>query len=251
MQGSAARGAARGFVLSFSRTPGVSYADMMQMVDAARRYLARHPEELTRAMRNAFGLRVGVPLAALRWLGAQLEAQGTVSGLRIDAVPPGIRVSGHFDVMRTPVRGSATVYVDQIRVTADSIRLAIRLEDVDLALEGDADTPVAMLLKSRALDLTRPGDLVANLPRRPPAIVEARENRVVLDLMRDPKLAEHPLTRPLVGVVSSLVTLRSVETDPAHLDVAFRPLPNGLLGPAAAVRRHMVAPAIARLRALG
>ena len=52
----------------------------MSAVEAARGYLVDHPGEITRAIRNAFGLRVGVPLAALRWFGRQAEKAGKVEG---------------------------------------------------------------------------------------------------------------------------------------------------------------------------
>ena len=58
---------------------------------AAREFVSNHPEELGRALRNAFGLRFGIPLAALRWLGNQAVASGKVKALQIDAKPPGVR----------------------------------------------------------------------------------------------------------------------------------------------------------------
>jgi hypothetical protein len=47
-----------------------------ETVEAVRSYLRTHPEELGRAVRSALGLRFGVPLAALRWLGLQAERSG-------------------------------------------------------------------------------------------------------------------------------------------------------------------------------
>ena len=83
-------------------------------VEAARGYLRDNPSEITRAIRNAFGLRVGVPLAALRWFGKQAEKAGKVEDLKIDAVPPGIRVSASVDLMHTPIRAGAIIYIDRI-----------------------------------------------------------------------------------------------------------------------------------------
>ena len=68
-------------------------------LDAARGYLKTHPEEITRAVRNAFGLRLGVPLQALRWLGRQAEKSGKVEDLRIDSIPPGIKVGASLNLM--------------------------------------------------------------------------------------------------------------------------------------------------------
>lgn len=190
-------------------------------------------------------MRLGVPLAALRWLGAQLEKQGKVRDLVIDSAPPGLRVGANLDLMNTPVRASATVFVERVQVTSDQMTLALRLEDVSLAVRGTtAKTPVAMLIRSGALDLSRPANLVAHLPDVPPVVVEARDNRIVLDLLRAPQLAENVLVRKIVGVLSAFVTVHGLETDEGHVDLAFRAFPNGLLGAARAVRRHIVRPSL-------
>lgn len=216
-------------------------------MDAARDYLRTHPEELARAVRSAFGLRFGVPLAALRWAGRQAERTGKVQDLKIDAEPPGLRVAASLDAMGTPIRASAVVYIDRIIFTEEELTVAIRLDDVNLKLNGHAESPVAMLIQSGALDLSNPGDLAAYLPNRPPVLAEARGNKIVLDLMRDPKIGENPLVRRIVGLLTSFVTLGGIESDPKHLDVRFRAFPSGVFGAARAVRRHVVLPGIGRL----
>jgi hypothetical protein len=216
-------------------------------LDAARGYLKTHPEEITRAVRNAFGLRLGVPLQALRWLGRQAEKSGKVEDLRIDSIPPGIKVGASLNLMGTPLRASAVIYIDRIVFNEDELTVALRLEDVDLKLNGNAETPVAALIKSGALDLSRPGTLVGFMPKRNPVIAEARDNRIVLDLMRDPKIGKNPLVRSAVAVLTSFVTLQNVQADESHLDISFRALPVGLRGAARSVRSHVVLPGIGRL----
>ncbi|HJL33223.1 MAG TPA: hypothetical protein RMI62_29290 [Polyangiaceae bacterium LLY-WYZ-15_(1-7)] len=215
-------------------------------LEAARGYLRTHPEELGRAVRNAFGLRLGVPLVALRWLGRQAEKSGKVSDLKIDSVPPGLRASASLDLMGTPLRASAVVYIDRIVFNEDELTVAVRLEEGDLRLNGDAETPVAALIKSGALDLSKPGTLVGYMPKRSPVIAEARDNRIVLDLMRDPKIGKNPLVRSAVAVLTSFVTLKNVEADEHHLDIGFRALPVGVRGAARSVRSHVVLPSIGR-----
>ena len=95
--------------------------------------------------------------------------------------------------------------------------------------------------------MQNPGTLAAYMPGRSPVLAEAKGNRIVLDFMRDPKLANNPLIRHAVGVLTSFVTLHGVETDPAHIDVAFRAIPNGIGGAARAVRKHLVLPSMGRL----
>lgn len=218
-----------------------------QTVDAVRSYLRMHPEELGRAVRSALGLRVGVPLAALRWLGQQAERSGKVEDFHIDSVPPGIRLSGSFDAMNTPIRASSIIYVERVVFNEEQLLVALRLEEVSLKLNGESESPIAALIKSGALDLSNPGTLVNFMPNRSPVLAEANGNRIVLDFMRDPNIGNNPLVRHAVSLLTSFVTLHGVETDPKHLDIAFRALPTGLGGAVKSVRKNVVLPSMSRL----
>ena len=218
-----------------------------QTVDAVRSYLRTHPEEIGRAVRSALGLRFGVPLAALRWLGQQAERSGKVANFKIDSVPPGLRLSGDLDAMNTPIRASAVIYVERVVFDDEELTVALRLEEVMLKLNGESDSPVAALIKSGALDLSNPGTLVNFMPGRSPVLAEANGNRIVLDLMRDPKIGKNPLVRRAVSLLTSFVTLHGVETDTKHLDIAFRALPAGLTGAVQSIRKNLVLPSMSRL----
>ncbi len=198
-------------------------------------------------MRSAFGLRVGVPIAALQWLGREVERKGKVKNLVIASVPPGIRVGADVDLMHTPIRAAAVVYIERVQLGSDEMVVALRLEEVAMeVLDASVQSPVAALIRSGALDLSRPGNLAAQMPL-PPVVAEAKDNRFVLDLMRDPKIGGNALVRAIVGVLTSFVTVHGVETDPSHIDVAFRALPFGVRGAVGAFRRHVVRPSIRRL----
>ena len=218
-----------------------------QTVDAVRSYLRTHPEEIGRAVRSALGLRFGVPLAALRWLGQQAERSGKVQNFKIDSVPPGLRLSGDLDAMNTPIRASAIIYVERVVFNDEELTVALRLEEVVLKLNGESDSPVAAFIKSGALDLSNPGTLVNFMPGRSPVLADANGNRIVLDLMRDPKIGKNPLVRRAVSLLTSFVTLHGVETDTKHLDIAFRALPTGLTGAAQSIRKNIVLPSMSRL----
>jgi hypothetical protein len=205
-----------------------------------------HPEELGRAVRSALGLRFGVPLAALRWLGQQAERAGKVEDFHIDSVPPGLRLAGNVDMMDTPIRAGAVIYVERVVFNDEELTVALRLEDVSLKLNGDSDSPIAALIKSGALDLSNPGTLVNFMPGRSPILAEANGDRIVLDLMRDPKIGKNPLVRRAVSLLTSFVTLHGVETDPKHLDIAFRALPTGLGGAVRSVRQNILLPSMSR-----
>jgi hypothetical protein len=59
-------------------------------------------------------------------------------------------------------------------------------------------------------------------------LVEAKDDRIVLDLMKHPKIGQDARLKRALGLVVPLVTIGAIETDPEHLDVAFRPLPKGI-----------------------
>lgn len=218
------------------------------LLTATRRYLRSHPEEFSRVIRNAMGLRFGVPLAAFRWLAAQLADSDKVEDVEIGAVPPGLRMAATVDLMKTRVRAGAVLYIDRIQLTGDEMRIELRLEEVSLVPIDGKKSQISALLITRALDLSRPGDLVQHLPDMPEMIVDSHGNRVVLDLMRVPKLANDPLVRHVLGLMTALLTLDGIETEGDHLDLKFKPLPAGFVAAADAIGDHLVAPMLEQAR---
>jgi hypothetical protein len=211
--------------------------DARSVVSAAVDYIRRNPDELVRAAINAAGLRFGLPLAALRYLSSQAKLpRKAPKDIDISSAPPAIRISLSVDAMGTPVRATAAIRIDEIDLSPGAIRIGMRLSDVKLALLGESDAPVATLIKSGALDLSKPGNLVKFLPKRPPAIVEAEGDRIVLDLMNVPAIAKNALLRRALAIVTPVVNVRAVETDRDHLYVALRASPRGLPRAIAALR---------------
>jgi hypothetical protein len=211
------------------------------LVHAAAGYLRHHPEEVVRVARNALGLRFGLPLAALRWLAAELSAgRRGPEDLELEAVPPGIRAAATLDLMGNRIRASAVVTVDEVRFNADELRVGLRLADVSVALRAEAkDSPVATLLKSGALDLSKPGNLAAYMPKRPAMLVEAKDDRVVLDLMKLPAVAQNPKLIRAIRMLTPVLSVSSVETDWEHLDVVLEAFPQGVADAVQEMRRAL------------
>jgi hypothetical protein len=211
--------------------------DARNLLSAAVDYVRRNPDELVRAAVNAAGLRFGVPIAALRWLSSQAKLpRKAPRDIEIGSSPPAIRISLSVDAMGTPVRASAAIRIDEIELSPETMRVGLRLGDVKLALIGDSSTPVATLIKSGALDLSKPGNLVKFLPKLPAAIVLADDDRIVLDLMKVPALAHNEIVRRALAIVTPIMSVRAVETDRDHLYVALRANPRGLPRAFAALR---------------
>jgi len=183
-------------------------------------------------------MRFGVPIVALRWLVANLDGKKAPKDVEIAAVPPGMRLAATLDLMGTTVRASAVVIIERLKLDAETLRIEVRLRNVSLkALDDRQETPVAALLKSGALDLSKPGNLAAYMPKRPPMLVEAKDDRIVLDFMKHPKLARDMRLRRALLALAPLVTIRAIESDTEHLDVSLRAFPEGLSEAVAGIKR--------------
>jgi hypothetical protein len=211
--------------------------DPRALLSAAVGYVRNNPDEIVKAAVNAVGLRFGIPLAALRYLTSQAPmGKKAPKDIEIGSSPPALRLSASVDAMGTPVRASAAIRIDEIDIAPDSLRIGVRLSEVKLALLGESDAPIATLIKSGALDLSKPGNLVKFVPKRPAAIVEAEGDRIVVDLMKVPAIAANSRLRRILSIVTPLVGIRAIETDRDHIYVAFRATPSGFARALAAVR---------------
>ena len=189
-------------------------------------WVRHHPEDVVQAVKNAAALRLTIPLDAVRFLVAQAKGKKVPENVEIEAVPPGVRVGATLFVMKTSLRASGTVFIDFVRIGPEELRLEVRLKDVALAIIGESDSPVATLIRSGALNLSQPGKLVASLPKRPAFVVEASGDRIVLDLMRDPKLAAK--LRRVTSLLTPVVTISGVEASGDLLGVQLSCFPEGL-----------------------
>jgi hypothetical protein len=199
------------------------------MLKAAVGYVRKNPDEVVRAAVNATSLRFGVPLATLRWFAGQIQGKKAPKDVEISSAPPALRFAASVDAMGTPIRASAAIKIDEVTISPESVRIGVRLRDVKLSVMDDnVESPVATLIKSGALDLSKPGNLVKFIPKKPPAVVEAEGDRIVVDLMKVPKLASDPRVKKVLGILSPVIGIRAIETDRDHLYVKLRASPAGL-----------------------
>jgi hypothetical protein len=207
------------------------------LLEAAASYLRSHPQEIVRVLRNALGLRFGVPIATLRWLAD--NGDNGPQDVEIDPDPPGIRVGATLKLMGTTVRATTSIFIERIKLSAEELRLEVRLEGTHLRVLDEAETPVAALIRSGALDLTKSGNLAAHLPKLSGLLGESKDNRLVIDLMKHPKIGRNRAVRKALGLVSSFLTVHGVESDEGHVDVLLRAFPRGVGGAVRAVRDHL------------
>jgi hypothetical protein len=198
------------------------------MLNAAKNYLKQHPEEIVRALKGAFGLRIGVPLDSVRYLAREMAPNGKVRDVVIDSAPPGIRLSLTVDAVGSTLRVSLVLYIEEVQITTDEIRMGLRVAEMSLKVLEGFQTPVAALVQSGALDLSKPGNLVAFIPKRPAAIVDAKDDRVVVDLMRVPQLAANPKIRRILAITTPVLGVRAIRSKDDHLDLHLKATLSGL-----------------------
>jgi hypothetical protein len=198
--------------------------DPKALARLATEYLKRHPEEILRIVRGAIGLRFGVPMDAVRYFARELGGgKKAPKDVVIEAAPPGVRLAATVDAMGTALRAVAVVYVEELDISTTQLRIGVRIEGLTLTvLGGGADSPLAGLIKSGALDLSKPGNLVAFMPKRPAALVEAKDDRIVVDLMKVPAIAANPKLKQALSVVTPVLGVRALKTKDDHLDLHFK-----------------------------
>lgn len=207
------------------------------LLTAAASYLRAHPEEVLRAMKGAAGLRVGVPLDALRYLARELATgKKAPKDIVLEADAPGLRIAATFRVMGSTLRGRLTLFLDSVDIEPGKAVVTARVANLDLEVLEGGDSPVAGLIKSKALDLSKVGNLLAFLPNRPPMIVDAKDDRIVIDLLQIPKVASNPTVKRALAIVTPVLTISSIRTRDDHLDMQLRCAPSRIAEAFAAAR---------------
>jgi len=209
--------------------------DIWAAVGTATRYLVSHPEEVWRALRNTPKLRLSVPIVAVRYLVAHLDlGPNGPRDIVVDGAPPALSVAATVTEMDTPIRARASVAVRAIELSPTALRAEVELRDVQLeVLDDQSRTPLAALIRSKALDVSRVGNLVAHLPSRPLVLEEVREDILVLDFLRHPRVRDDERLRRVLAGVLRLLSLRAIEIDREHVEFVLKALPEGWGGLAA------------------
>ena len=216
-------------------------------IESMVKYLASRPDEISRLVRSGLGMRIGVPLAAFKWMLAEVTKDAGIDAL-IDVEPPGLRFGATIERMKTRMRINASLFVHDIEIDDRQIRIELRIEGLKVDVLSHEKTQLSALIKSGALDLSKPGDLIQELPNMPPVLVFAEGSRIAVDLMRSDRFSD-PKYRELVGLLSSLITVKDVRTEKSdHIDVSLRTFPRGPGVATQAIRNVVVEPGIMRAR---
>jgi len=179
--------------------------------------------------RHALGMRIAVPLDALRWFISNTPpSKKAPQDVTITPRPPAIGIGATVDLMGTTVRAGASIRIDQIEVGEEKFRVTLRLSDVTMKVLGESFTPVAGLIKSGALDLSKPGNLAKFMPKKSPVLAEAHDDVIVLDLMQEPKFAANDRVRGILGTLTPVVQVSGMSTEGDFLILQLRASPFGI-----------------------
>lgn len=203
--------------------------DPRAVLKSAATYVREHPTVLRRVAINAAAMKVTVPLDVLRYFVAKnAGSKKAPKDVVLETRAPALRVAATVSLMGTSIRFGASIEIAHVGLSTEEIRIALRLSDVMLRVEGESDSPVAALIKSGALDLSKPGNLARYMPNRPAMLVEAEDDRIVLDLMKNPKIAENPRVKRVLAMVTPVLGIRSVRADDDLVAIALQPKPAGV-----------------------
>jgi hypothetical protein len=207
-------------------------------VTSASRYVVQNPGMIARMLAHAIAFRLPIPLDAIKWLADNLANAPGSPPVTIDSAPPGLQLQGSIAIMGNTMQASAIVNVTEIQLSPDVFNVTVVVADLALEAENSA-SPLAQLLKSGALDLTRPADLLKFMGKTPAVIADAHVDTFKLDLLKVPEVAQNDGIRRALNAFTPVVTVREIFSQDDLLLVAFQANPSGLPNTLSAVREFL------------
>ncbi len=200
-----------------------------QLIKSLGRYAASHPRLVGEIARHAFNRRLAIPLDLVRW-GATLIPSGDKSpkDVTVIAQSPALGLGATANIMGTELRVDAALLIDAIDATNEAVKVTFRVKDLRASVLNNLQGNLAKLLASGALNLSKPASLLNFVPKRPPAILEAKEDRFVIDLLRFPQLAENPAFQKALRAVTPILAIGDIRTEGDLLLIGLRANPRGL-----------------------
>ncbi len=204
-------------------------------VRSASRFIVQNPGKVLTLARHAAGLRVAIPLDALRWaIGEFVNSPKAPSDIVVSARPPAVHLGSTVDLMGNKLRASSAIEVLTLVIGGADMKLTIRLSDVQARVLGDQNVPIAKLLGG--LDMSNLENLLRFVPKKPPMLVGVKGNVLELDLMKVPKIADNAQLLKALRAVTPVLTVAHIDTEDDLLVLHMRATPSGVGQSLAAVR---------------
>ena len=205
-------------------------------VTSASRYVVQNPGMIARMLAHALAFRLPIPLHAVEWLANALGNPAGDTPVSVESAAPGLAVRGTVAVMGNTMKASAVVNITEVQLAPDVFRVKLVVEDLDLVADNDS-SPLAQLLKSGALDLTKPADLLKFTGKKPAVIADAHVDTFELDLLNVPAVALNESVRQALNAFTPVVTVSEIFSQDDLLLIAFQAMPGGIPHTVAAVRQ--------------
>jgi hypothetical protein len=212
-------------------------AMIFNLLKSAGRYAAANPRLLGEIARNALHGRLTVPLDLLRWAATLLPPGGSTPGdITVVAQPPALGLGATANLMGTQLRVDAALIIDALETSAEQFKVTLRVRDLRASVLNNLDGNLAKLLKSGVLNLSKPASLLNFVPKKPPAILEAKEDRFVIDLLKFPEVANNPAIRKALAALTPILAIGEIRTENDNLVIGLKAMPRGLRDSFAALR---------------
>ncbi|MFO0751647.1 MAG: hypothetical protein U1F43_39170 [Myxococcota bacterium] len=187
-------------------------ASLPTLIKSAGKYTASHPRVLGDIARHAFGRRLAIPLDLLRWA-TTMVPESQAKDLTVLAQPPAIGVGATANLMGTELRVDGAITFESIDATTDSVRIAFKVGDLRASVLNNLQGNLAKLLASGVINLKKPASLLNFVPKKPPFLVEAKDDRFVLELMKVPKLAQNPRFQKALAAITPVFQIAQIRTE--------------------------------------
>jgi len=203
-------------------------ASIGTLLKSAGKYTASHPRILGDILRHALGGRLAIPLDALRWA-ASLVPEKQAKDLTVLAQPPAVGVGATVDLMGTELRVDAAVTFETIDASTDAVRIAFKVGDLRASVLNNLQGNLAKLLASGVINLKKPASLLNFVPKKPPALVEAKDDHFVIDLIKIPKLAQNPRFQKALAAVTPVLSIAQIKTEDDLLIIGIQAAPRRIV----------------------
>ncbi len=189
------------------------------MIDKALQavsFLASHPAYLVRSALNAARSEVSIPMALVRWALDQRPAGKGPERIELFPADPALGLALTVDLYGTKIEVKSEITIESIEPGGDALHLSLHV--ANLKVNAPPGSPAAMMVSS--LDLSRPAALLKMMPAKHAMLVDATDDRFVLDLLQIKGLARNPMLRRILAALS-FVRITGVRADGEVLALAL------------------------------
>lgn len=199
------------------------------------------PAQALRALMQAFGGRISIPLSLIRSRLGQLSEK---VALEIEPASPGLRIRGEAHALGAPINFAARIDADGIHVEGERRTVRVRLSEVELSTSEDAPGPLADAIRGGMIDTDNPATLIGNMLSLPDVIVDAKGQDVVLDLMRIPAVQRDEMLGAAVAAATSYLCVTGIRVADEAIELQLGLLPAGPKEAALSTARAALTPAV-------